>query len=81
MGLAFIIRIQLAFSNARINQPAYDLGNLRVGLDAQQWSATVDVTKITDEVAEGFFNNRWGTPQRVTVNRPRTIVLNLRWKF
>jgi hypothetical protein len=32
-------------------------------------------------VAEEFFNNRWGTPQRVSVNKPRTIGLTLRWKF
>ncbi len=71
----------LIFTQSTTDQPAYDLGNLRAGLDAQQWSATVYVTNITDAVAEEFFNNRWGVPQRVTVNRPRTIGLTLRWKF
>ena len=69
------------FSQGPTEQPSYDLGNLRIGLDAEQWSATFYVTNLTDEVAEEFFNNRWGTPQRVTVNKPRTIGLNLRWKI
>lgn len=71
----------IIFTQGATNQPAYDIGNLRMGLDAQQWSATLYVSNITDELAEEFFNNRWGTPQRVSVNRPRTIGLNLRWKF
>ena len=71
----------VVFTQGATDQPSYDLGNLRMGLDAEQWSATLYVTNITDEVAEEFFNNRWGTPQRVTVNKPRTIGLNLRWKF
>ena len=69
------------FSQGPTEQPSYDLGNLRMGLDAEQWSATLYVTNLTDEVAEEFFNNRWGTPQRVSVNKPRTIGLTLRWKF
>ncbi len=71
----------LIFAQGTTDQPSYDLGSLRMGLDAEKWSATFYVSNITDEVAEQFFNNRWGTPQRVTVNKPRTIGLNLRWKF
>jgi len=71
----------IVFTQGATDQPAYDIGNLRMGLDAPQWSATLYVTNITDELAEEFFNNRWGTPQRVSVNKPRTIGLNLRWKF
>jgi iron complex outermembrane receptor protein len=71
----------IVFTQGTTDQPSYDIGNLRVGLDAEQWSATVYVNNITDELAEEFFNNRWGTPQRVTVNKPRSIGLNLRWKF
>ncbi|MEZ5503563.1 MAG: TonB-dependent receptor [Halioglobus sp.] len=63
----------IIFTQGATDQPSYDLGNLRMGLDAPQWSATLYVTNITDEVAEQFFNNRWGTPQRVTVNKPRTV--------
>ena len=71
----------VVFAQGATDQPSYDIGNLRMGLDAQQWSATLYVSNITDELAEEFFNNRWGTPQRVSVNKPRTIGLNLRWKF
>jgi len=69
------------FSQGPTEQPSYDVGNLRMGLDAEQWSSTLYVTNLTDEVAEEFFNNRWGTPQRVSVNKPRTMGLTLRWKF
>jgi len=71
----------VVFTQGTTQQPSYPLGNLRVGLDAQQWSATLYVSNITDEVAEEFFNNRWGSRQRVTINKPRTIGLTLRWKF
>ena len=52
-----------------------------MGLDAEQWSSTLYVTNITDEVAEQFYNNRWGSRQRLSINKPRTIGLTLRWKF
>ncbi|MEZ5573008.1 MAG: TonB-dependent receptor [Halioglobus sp.] len=71
----------IIFTQGATDQPSYNIGNLRMGLDAEQWSATLYVSNITDELAEEFFNNRWGSPQRVTVNRPRTVGLNMRWKF
>ena len=71
----------IVFTQGATDQPSYDIGNLRIGLDAQAWSATLYVNNITDTLAEEFFNNRWGTPQRVSVNTPRTIGLNLRWMF
>ncbi len=71
----------IIFTQGATDQPSYDIGNLRMGLDAQEWSATLYVSNITDEMAQEFFNNRWGSPQRVSVNKPRTVGLNLRWKF
>ena len=71
----------IIFTQGATDQPSYDIGNLRMGLDAQGWSATLYVSNITDEMAQEFFNNRWGSPQRVSVNKPRTVGLNLRWKF
>jgi iron complex outermembrane receptor protein len=71
----------IIFTQGATDQPSYDIGNLRMGLDSEQWSATLYVSNITDEMAQEFFNNRWGSPQRVSVNKPRTVGLNLRWKF
>jgi iron complex outermembrane recepter protein len=71
----------IVFTQGATKQPAYDIGNLRMGLDAPRWSTALYVNNITDEVAEEFFNNRWGTRQRVSINKPRTIGLNVRWKF
>ena len=71
----------IVFTQGATNQPDYDIGNLRMGLDAQGWSATLYVENITDEVARQFYNNRWGTKQRVSINKPRTIGVTLRWRF
>ena len=71
----------IVFTKGPTDQPSYDIGNFRMGLDAEKWSSTLYVTNITDEVAEQFYNNRWGSRQRLSINKPRTIGLTLRWKF
>ena len=71
----------IVFTQGATDQPSYDIGNLRMGLDAEQWSATVYVKNITDEVAKQFYSNRWGSRQLVSINAPRTIGLAMRWKF
>lgn len=71
----------IVFTQGTTLQPAYDIGNLRFGLEAAQWSGTIYVNNVTDEVAQQFFSNRWGSQQRVSLNTPRTMGLNLRWKF
>jgi len=71
----------IVFTTGPTDQPSYDIGNFRMGLDAEQWSSTLYVSNITDEVAEQFYNNRWGSRQRLSINKPRTIGLTLRWKF
>ena len=71
----------IVFTQGPTTQSAYDIGNLRVGLSAEHWDATLFIHNLTDEVAEQFFNNRWGSVQRLSVNRPRTIGATFRWKF
>jgi iron complex outermembrane receptor protein len=71
----------IVFTTGPTEQPAYDIGNFRMGLDAEHWSSTLYVTNITDEVAAQFYNNRWGSRQRLTINKPRTIGLTVRYKF
>ena len=63
------------------DQPSYDIGNLRMGLDADQCSGIFYVNNTTDEVARQFYSNRWGSRQRISINKPRTIGLSLRWRF
>jgi iron complex outermembrane receptor protein len=71
----------IVFTRGPTKQPSYDIGNLRAGLDAERWSGTLFLDNVTDEVAEQFYNNRWGSKQRLSINKPRTIGLTLRWKF
>jgi outer membrane receptor protein involved in Fe transport len=71
----------IVFTQGPTDQPSYDLGNIRAGLDADKWSATLFVDNVTDEVAKQFYNNRWGSLQRISVNQPRTVGVTMRWKF
>ena len=71
----------IVFTTGATDQPSYNIGNLRMGLDAEKWSGTFYVNNLTDKVAKQFYNNRWGSKQRVSINKPRTVGLSLRWKF
>ncbi len=62
-------------------QEAYNIGDLRFGIDHTNWSFQAYVSNITDERAELFknpyeFDYFWGR-SRVSVNRPREF--GLRW--
>jgi iron complex outermembrane receptor protein len=61
-------------------QDAYETGDLRLGLEADGWSASFFVDNVWDERAELFFSNRWAV-QRLSVNPPRTYGLQARFKF
>jgi outer membrane receptor protein involved in Fe transport len=61
-------------------QDSYQIGNLRFGLEADRWTGSVYVDNLTDERANLFLNNRWKV-QRESVNRPRTIGVQLHYKF
>jgi outer membrane receptor protein involved in Fe transport len=61
-------------------QDAYTLINLRFGLEANTWSASLFVNNATDEYAKQFYNDRWAQT-RLSVNRPRTIGINYRRNF
>lgn len=71
----------IVFTRGPTTQPDYGMGDLRLGLDGSQWSADLYVENITDESADQFFNNRWGLRQRVSINKPRTTGIRLRWRF
>jgi outer membrane receptor protein involved in Fe transport len=61
-------------------QQAYDLGNLRLGLEGEKWSGSLFWNNIWDERADLFLNNRWKA-QRMSVNRPSSIGVQLHFKF
>ena len=73
-------------------QDAYQTGDLRFGLEADAWSASLFVDNIWDEYATLFINNRWGSlpragfgswqgGQRLSVLQPLTFGLQLRYNF
>ncbi len=70
----------IEFNNPVRTQDAYTLTNLRLGLEAQDWAATLYVNNLTDEYAKLFYNDRWAQT-RLTVNQPRTIGVNFRRYF
>jgi outer membrane receptor protein involved in Fe transport len=61
-------------------QHAYETGDLRIGLDGEHWSGSIYAENLWDERAELFINNRWKAP-RLSINRPRTIGIQLRYNF
>ena len=61
-------------------QDPYTLVNLRFGLEANSWGATLFVNNLTDEYAKQFYNDRWAQT-RLSVNRPRTIGISYRRNF
>jgi len=71
----------IVFTQGPTTQPSYNIGNFRCGIDAEKWEGTLYVDNVTDKVAKQFYNNRWGSQQRISVNKPRTVGVTLRWKF
>jgi iron complex outermembrane receptor protein len=63
--------------------PAYDLGNLRVGLLWGQWDTALFVNNVTDETAFLALDQERGTRARVgyLTNQPRTIGITTRVTF
>ena len=61
-------------------QQAYDIGNLRFGLESDRWTGSIFVNNLWDERADLFISNRWAV-QRQAINRPRTIGIQFRYDF
>jgi len=65
--------------------PSYDLTNLRGGLEGERWSGVLFVNNVTDKRA--LLNNitqdavNLATFNRVAVSQPRTIGVDLNYKF
>jgi iron complex outermembrane receptor protein len=64
----------------RRTQEAYDILNLGVGMDRQDWSAELYVRNVFDERGDVWINAvTWDS--RVTINRPRTVGVIYRRNF
>ncbi|MCC7411942.1 MAG: TonB-dependent receptor [Gammaproteobacteria bacterium] len=61
-------------------QAPYDTGDLKLGLEHDNWSASFFVDNLWDERAEMFYNNRWAD-NRLSTNQPRTFGIKLRRRF
>jgi outer membrane receptor protein involved in Fe transport len=72
-------------------QAAYQIGDLRFGVDGDHWGASIFINNLWDERADLFRSNRWGgSPERLnspvavqrrSVNAPRTLGIQLRYTF
>ncbi len=73
--------IESVVSNKPVDkQDAYQIGDLRFGLEGENWSGSVFVDNVWDERANLFLSNRWGV-QRQAINRPRTVGVQVRYSF
>jgi outer membrane receptor protein involved in Fe transport len=61
-------------------QAAYQIGDLRFGLDGDHWGGSIFINNLWDERADLFRSNRWGV-QRQSINAPRTLGIQLRYTF
>ena len=67
-------------TRARKKQHAYDILNVAVGIERDNWGAELFMRNVTDERGE-VFKNAASYDSRITTNRPRTIGLRWRQKF
>lgn len=73
--------IESVVSNRPVDtQEAYQIGDLRFGLEGENWSGSAFVDNLWDERANLFLSNRWGV-QRQAINRPRTVGVQVRYSF
>ena len=90
--LALVARADNTYVGSRTDEtysinvlPAYDLTNVRAGLDGGRWSATVFLNNVTDkrallsDVTQAAVN--LSTFNRVAVSQPRTVGVDLNYRF
>ena len=91
-GMTLIARINNSYIDSiqditytRNTLPAYDLVGLRVGLEKDQWSAFLFVDNLTNKEAllgdNGALSANIPILNRVATNQPRTIGLDLSFKY
>ena len=66
--------------DTRHELPAYDLANLRVGLDGERWLVTLFANNLFDERGLTGLENS-NIRYVVMTTRPREIGISARWEF
>jgi outer membrane receptor protein involved in Fe transport len=70
----------IIFTNPVRTLDAYNIADIRFGVDSEKWSAALFVNNIFDERAEQFFNDRWAQT-RLSINRPLSYGVTYRRYF
>jgi outer membrane receptor protein involved in Fe transport len=70
----------IADSRTRIRQPAYTIADVRLGLRTQRWEAALFADNLLDQRAV-LFRDPILQEDRISVNRPRTIGINVKSFF
>ena len=73
------------YDSLLVRLPSYDLGNLRLGLKGDRWTAAVFIDNVTDKEVlldpQPQIDVQTAAVTRYTVNRPRTIGIDIGYKF
>jgi outer membrane receptor protein involved in Fe transport len=70
----------IVFGNPVRVHDAYNITDIRFGIDATGWSAALFIDNAFDERAEQFFNDRWAQT-RLSINRPLSFGITYRKYF
>ncbi|MDJ0655844.1 MAG: TonB-dependent receptor [Xanthomonadales bacterium] len=70
----------IEFSSPILEQDSWQTLDLQFGVETDKWTVSAFIDNVTDEEAQLFFNNRWAQT-RLSVNQPRTIGVNFRYRF
>jgi iron complex outermembrane recepter protein len=73
------------YNSLLVHLPAYNLANLRLGLNGERWTATLFVDNLTDKEVlldpQPQIDLQMAAVTRYTVNRPRTVGLDISYRF
>jgi outer membrane receptor protein involved in Fe transport len=73
------------YNSLLVHLPAYNLGNLRLGVNGDRWTAALFVDNLTDKEVlldpQPQIDLQMAAVTRYTVNRPRTVGLDLSYRF
>jgi iron complex outermembrane receptor protein len=75
------VSVNQSRAERNIPSPAYVFGHIKYGMDWERFSAALYVRNVTNETAWLSMFNNFQQENRVTVNQPRTIGLNLEMRF
>lgn len=70
----------IIFTNPVRTLDAYNIADIRFGVDSDKWSAALYINNIFDERADQFFNDRWAQT-RLSINRPLSYGVTYRRYF